>query len=74
MDFVLGEQVAIEVKAASRVSERDHRGLKAIGEEKPWRERLVVSQDPSSRRFASGIRHIHWTRFLADLWKGNWFS
>lgn|GEM_PF-5063513 len=34
VDFIVGESLAIEVKSAKRVSQRDHRGLKAISEEK----------------------------------------
>lgn len=74
VDFVIGEEVAIEVKAAKRASERDHRGLNAIGEEKTWKDRIVVSQDPRARRFASGIRHLHWSEFLESLWQGDLFS
>jgi len=68
VDFVIGDQVAIEVKSAQRVSERDHAGLVTIGEEQTWSRRLVISQDPQRMRFASGIEHLHWRDFLGELW------
>ena len=46
VDFVVGDAVAIEVKAKSRVSARDYRGLLALAEEVPLRRKLVVCHEP----------------------------
>jgi len=67
VDFVIGDQVAIEVKSAHRVSERDHGGLVTIGGEQTWSRRLIISQDPQRMRFANGIEHL-WRDFLGELW------
>lgn len=73
VDFILGDDIAIEVKASARVTERDHKGLKALSEEKPWRKLLVVSNDKTHKRFSSGIEHLHWEMFLKNLWGGSYF-
>ncbi len=65
VDFVISDQVALDIKSAQRVSERDHDGLLTIGDEQTWSRRIVISQDPQRMRFASGIEHLHWRDFLA---------
>lgn len=74
VDFVIGDNIAIEVKASSRVTQRDHKGLKALQEEKQWEKLLLVSQDETAKIFPSGIQHIHWERFLENLWNGEYFK
>ena len=73
VDFVLGDSVAIEVKAAARVTKRDHRGLRAIADENTWEHLLLVSQDEVEKRFDTGVRHLHWEDFLSRLWRGEFF-
>jgi uncharacterized protein len=46
VDFVLGDEVAIEVKATERPSDRDVAGLVAIGEEGSFRRRILACQAP----------------------------
>jgi predicted AAA+ superfamily ATPase len=70
VDFVIGGLAAIEVKAAGRVTQRDHKGLEAISEEHDWQHLIVVSQDKQAQSFGSGIRHQYWEDFLEDLWAG----
>ena len=70
VDFVIGSQAAIEVKAAGRVTQRGHKGLEAISEEHNWRQLIIVSQDKQAQSFSSGIRHQYWEAFLEDLWAG----
>jgi predicted AAA+ superfamily ATPase len=69
VDFIIGDETAIEVKAARKVSPRDHHGLKALAEEKPWRRMLVVSMDPQTMVHANGIEHLFWEDFLDQLWR-----
>ncbi|MBW2702845.1 MAG: ATP-binding protein [Deltaproteobacteria bacterium] len=73
VDFIIGDDTAIEVKASRRVTERDHKGLRAIAEEKTWKHLLLVSQDKTDKRFPSGVRHLHWEDFLRSLWQGLYF-
>lgn len=68
VDFVIGDEIAVEVKSAKSVSRRDHRGLLAIKRERDWKHLLVVSRDSTSASFDNGIRHEHWEAFLHRLW------
>ncbi len=68
VDFLIGDDFAIEVKSAKKVSERDHAGLKVLGEEKSWKRRIVVSLDPQAMTFETGIEHMYWEDFLENLW------
>ena len=72
VDLVIGKEVAIEIKAAEKVSPRDHKGLIAISEEAQFKHLLLVSRDRMSMRFASGVKHIYWEDFLKSLWDDNY--
>lgn len=67
VDFVLGGNVAIEVKAARKTSERDAKGLRALAEEGHITSCIVVSEDALNRE-AQGIQYLHWSEFLRRLW------
>ena len=69
VDFVIGEELAIEVKSTESVSQRDHKGLRAIAEERNWQHLLLVSRDRQAAQFDSGVRHLHWEDFLRGLWQ-----
>jgi len=69
VDFLIGEKTAVEVKAASRVTPRDLKGLKALSEEGIFEEFFLVSQDIVSTR-QENILAIHWEQFLERLWQG----
>ena len=67
VDFLIGRETAIEVKASRKVSARDFKGLKALEEEKIFKDYILVSQDQintSDGRFHA----IYWEKFLDDLW------
>ena len=68
VDFVVGDRFAVEVKAKTRVSERDARGLKAFQEEQAVTHLYVVSQDRIERK-SDGIEYLYWETFLARLWE-----
>jgi predicted AAA+ superfamily ATPase len=67
VDYLVGDQVAIEVKATQRVSDRDLRGLLAIQEENVFKKLILVSQDRTETH-REGVRCLHWSTFLAELW------
>ena len=70
VDFILGAgEVAVEVKGAARVDNRDLRPLSAFCAEHKPRLALVVCNEPSER-VTEGIRIMPWRRFLAALWAG----
>jgi len=68
VDFVIGDEIAMEVKSAKSVSRRDHKGLLLISGEREWKHLLVVSRDSTEASFDNYIRHEHWKTFLNRLW------
>jgi predicted AAA+ superfamily ATPase len=69
VDFIIGNEAAIEVKASKRVSERDGQGLRALKEEGTIKRFYLVSQDPVEL-VKEGIQRVHWRTFLSRLWQG----
>ena len=67
VDFILGDQVAIEVKATSRVTEKHLHGLRLLTEEKICRRYILVSLDPIMRRYEE-CEVMSWQEFLQQLW------
>ena len=70
VDFIIGDETAIEVKSAKTVTSYDHKGLLALKEEKKWKHLIIVSQDSIEARFKNGIHHLYWEKFLKLLWSG----
>ena len=68
VDFLIGTQTAIEVKASRKISRNDFRGLKYLKEEGVLLNLILVSQDSVST-LTDGILTVHWQKFLSDLWK-----
>ena len=62
--------VAIEMKAVSEVQLRHLHGLKALSEEHPRAEMIVVSLDARPRLF-NGVKVLPALDFLKRLWDGN---
>ena len=67
VDFILGDHTAIEVKAASSVSPRDLKGLKALAEEGLMKHLILVCQEPTPRKIGD-ILVLPWQVFLERLW------
>jgi uncharacterized protein len=70
VDFILGDAVAIEVKATTRVDTRDLRGLRALREEGLMTSCIVVCREGAARRL-DGIDILPWETFLDRLWSGS---
>ncbi len=70
VDFLIGRKIAIEVKAARRMTGNDFKGLKAINEEGIFEKFILVSQDRINTRDGNFLA-LHWEQFLSDLWEGN---
>ena len=68
VDFLLGTKTAIEVKASTRVSKNDFKGLNYLNEEGVFQNLILVSQDPVSTRTGK-ILATPWQKFLTDLWE-----
>jgi len=70
VDFVLGGgEVAIEVKSASRIDNKDLRSLKTFIELYAPRKALVVSNE-KKERIVDKVTVVPWRIFLKDLWEG----
>lgn len=69
VDFVLGDQVIVEVKGVDPVASHHLRGLQAFMEERRVRHAIVVSRDPKPRQ-VQAISILPWKIFLERLWAG----
>ena len=69
VDFLIGDNTAVEAKAKTRVSNHDLKGLKAIGDEHPFKHRICVSLESRSRN-RDGIEILPYQMFLNNLWEG----
>lgn len=70
VDFVLGDgEVAIEVKGAQRVENRDLRPILTFTERYSPRKSLVVCNE-RSERLHRGVTILPWRGFLELLWQG----
>jgi predicted AAA+ superfamily ATPase len=68
VDFLMGTKTAVEVKASQKISQRDFKGLKALEEEKVFKNYVLVSQDPVNTR-ENHFQALFWEDFLKDLWE-----
>ena len=74
VDLVIGNELAIEIKAAKQVGPKHLRGLKALKEEGLIKNYAVVSLDPVTRDMGPGIKAIFWEDFLQMLWESRLIS
>ena len=71
VDFIINEEIAVEVKAASRVSARDLKGLKALMEEGLMRKYVLVCRESYPQLLDNGILILPYTDVLDQLWNGS---
>lgn len=72
VDFIIGDLVAIEVKATRRVVNKDLAGLKALREEKKIQKFYIISNEPN-RHSIDGIQCLPFEIFLELLWTDRLF-
>jgi len=72
VDAVVGNALAVEIKAAELVTDKHLKGLRALGEEGLVKHRVAVSLDPESRRTSDGIEIVPWQTFLQRLDRNDW--
>ncbi len=70
VDFIIGNKLAIEVKATNLVKEKHLKGLKALKEEGLIKTFGVISLDLHERLTDDGIIIWPWRQFLDKLWAG----
>ena len=69
VDFLVGRETAVEVKASQKISQRDFKGLKALEEERIFKNYILVSQAPINTR-DNNFQALYWKKFLDNLWDG----
>lgn len=69
VDFIIGDEIAIEVKASELVSEKHLKGIKVLNEEIKFKKNIVISLD-SNPRIVQGIDILPLREFLTRLWDG----
>jgi uncharacterized protein len=73
VDFLIGEHTAIEVKAKKKVSPDDLKSLKALAEEKKFKQYLCVSLERVPRKVGD-IVILPYCDFLEQLWNKNFLD
>jgi len=68
VDFIIGDDIAIEIKATKSVSTKHLKSLKALQEEQICKKYFLVSFD-KIHRIHEGIEIIYWENFLDLLWQ-----
>ncbi len=71
VDFVIGHDVAIEVKAAQRAQDKHLKGLLAFKEEALVKRYILISLDPIVKKYNDGIEALPVDLFLQKLWAGD---
>lgn len=69
VDFLINEEVAIEVKASRQVQPRHLDGLRRLSDLIRLKRKIVVSRDPV-RRLVEGVEVLPWRQFMEALWAG----
>lgn len=67
VDFLIGQEIAVEIKASQKITKRDFKGLKALKEEGVFKKYILVSQDPINTSDGN-VMTVYWENFLDDLW------
>lgn len=70
VDFLIGQEIAIEVKANANISSKHLKGLKALFEEKIGFKKYCLVCHETEKRFEDDVIIYPWRIFLEDLWSG----
>jgi predicted AAA+ superfamily ATPase len=68
VDLIVGDDIAIEIKASTLVQDRHLRGIRCLKEENIFKRYIVVSNDTTIRKTQDGVEILPWEEFLKDLW------
>jgi predicted AAA+ superfamily ATPase len=72
VDFVIGDSVAIEVKATQMAKEQHLIGLKSLNQDISLKKKIVVSQDNQERKLGD-VSILPYSAFVERLWNGDFF-
>ena len=67
VDFIIGSEIAIEIKSTDKPSEKHMKGLKALQSEDVCKQYYLVCDTKIARRHDE-IQIINWRDFLTKLW------
>ncbi|OGQ29922.1 MAG: hypothetical protein A3B79_01775 [Deltaproteobacteria bacterium RIFCSPHIGHO2_02_FULL_50_15] len=68
VDLILGQKLALEIKATSLVQDKHLKGLRALKEEGLIEKYAIVSLDEEERTTEDGIAIYPWKVFLKKMW------
>lgn len=68
VDLLIGDEVAIEIKATENPSANQLKGLLALKEENIFKKLFLVCNTEMERKKKDGIRIVSWSSFLDELW------
>ncbi len=71
VDFLVGEELAIEVKAKRRIARRDYKSLLTLREELPNLRLIVVCNEKTPWQSPEGVEILPVKIFLERLWEGS---
>ena len=70
VDFIIGDDIAIEVKSAKNITDKHLVSLRELKEEGLFSSYIVVSREEIPRMLSDGILVLPWKEFLMKLWNG----
>jgi len=73
VDFLVHENIAIEVKTKESPSDNDFKGLRALAEDIKLKRKIFLCKTPHRRKTADGIEIMPVRVFLEQLWSGDLF-
>jgi uncharacterized protein len=71
VDFIIGDEIAIEVKSTEQAMMKHIKGLRMFTEEIPVKHKIIVSMDTAPRKL-DDIEVLPWKEFLTRLWTGTY--
>jgi uncharacterized protein len=71
VDFIIGDEIAIEVKSSRMVTEKHAKCLRSFSEVIKPKHSIIVSMDEKPR-IMGGIQILPWKEFLGRLWAGDY--
>lgn len=69
VDFIIGDDIALEVKTTHQVHDKHLKNLNLLMEENMCKKYMIISFDKINRK-AGHIDILHWETFLKRLWQG----
>ncbi|HKK49486.1 MAG TPA: hypothetical protein VJ932_10330 [Alkalispirochaeta sp.] len=67
VDLIMGDKVAVAVKAIDMVIDTHLKGIRAVREDLPHVRAIVVSQDETPRKTEDNIEILPWRLYLDQL-------